>query len=224
MSESKVHAQGGWLMVKWIVILLVIVAGLYFFAYPEYTRRQEMEKADGGDVTCLGGCDSPEAHARFLKENSGEAADSSTEQPLDSARGAAEKSDSAGLASSSNPNAGSPTATPGTSAMVAPEAPSSAYPPSASNAAVDAPVVGPTTIQPGAMPVGLPPGLPTRDSESPNAPNGLRFAGSGAYQWYRQGNITWRVDTTTGRSCIIYATMEEWRKQIVMSHGCGRTA
>jgi hypothetical protein len=69
-----------------------------------------------------------------------------------------------------------------------------------------------------------PAGLPTSDSQSPNAPNGMRFGGSGNYQWYRQGNLTWRIDTASGRSCIIYATMEEWRKQIVYSHGCGRNA
>ncbi len=62
------------------------------------------------------------------------------------------------------------------------------------------------------------------DSRSPNAPNDLRFAGSGAYQWYRQGNLTWRIDTATGRSCIVYATLEEWQKQIVYTHGCGRSA
>jgi len=62
------------------------------------------------------------------------------------------------------------------------------------------------------------------DSQSANAPNGMRFGGTGTYQWYRQGNLTWRIDTASGRSCIIYATLEEWRKQIVYSHGCGRNA
>ena len=38
------------------------------------------------------------------------------------------------------------------------------------------------------------------DSQSPNAPNGALFTGSGAYQWYRQGNLTWRVDSRTGHS------------------------
>lgn len=66
-----------------------------------------------------------------------------------------------------------------------------------------------------------PTSLPATDTLAPNAPNGLAFAGTGAYQWYRQGDLTWRVDTKTGASCIDYATMEEWRKPIVYSHGCG---
>ena len=65
---------------------------------------------------------------------------------------------------------------------------------------------------------------PVADTVTPNPPNGMVFAGTGSYQWYRQGNLTWRVNTTTGSSCIVYATMEEWRKPIVMSHGCGRNA
>ena len=66
--------------------------------------------------------------------------------------------------------------------------------------------------------------LPVSDSQSANNPNGLHFGGSGKFQWYRQGNLTWRVDTASGHSCIDYATMEEWRKPIVSSHGCGRGA
>ena len=59
------------------------------------------------------------------------------------------------------------------------------------------------------------------DTIAPNPPNGLAFAGTGAYQWYRQGDLTWRVDSKSGASCIDYATMEEWSKPIVYSHGCG---
>lgn len=66
--------------------------------------------------------------------------------------------------------------------------------------------------------------LPVSDTQSPKAPDGLRFSGSGGYQWYRQGNLTWRVNTQTGASCIIYATMEEWHKPIVLQHGCGRSS
>ena len=207
-------------MVKWIVILLVIVAAmyfLYFFGYPAYVKHQQTLQAESGEVTCVG-CDSPEEHARFLKENSGETADGDSERKLTSARIAAEQAAAGETQSSTIPAAASPAVTPrnGSSTMVVPGDQSTAYPPAAGTA----PVVVPTTVQPGAMPAGL----PTRDTESANAPNGMRFAGSGTYQWYRQGNLTWRIDTSTGRSCIIYATMEEWRKQIVMSHGCGRNA
>ena len=67
-----------------------------------------------------------------------------------------------------------------------------------------------------------PAALPVADSVAPNPPNGMVFAGSGAYQWYRQGNITWRVDSKSGRACIAFATMEEWQKSIVINSGCGR--
>jgi hypothetical protein len=63
---------------------------------------------------------------------------------------------------------------------------------------------------------------PAADTISPNPPNGMTFAGSGRYQLYRQGNITWRLDTETGRSCIIFATDEEWKKPRVYKAGCGR--
>ena len=63
--------------------------------------------------------------------------------------------------------------------------------------------------------------LPASDTLSPTPPNGMAFGGSGKYQWYRQGNITWRINTQSGSSCIAYATMEEWQKPLVYTHGCG---
>jgi hypothetical protein len=50
----------------------------------------------------------------------------------------------------------------------------------------------------------------------------MTFSGSGRYQLYRQGNITWRLDTETGKSCVIFATDEEWRKPRVYHAGCGK--
>ena len=63
--------------------------------------------------------------------------------------------------------------------------------------------------------------LPTVDTLSPNAPAGMAFGGSGKFQWYRQGNLTWRINTQSGSSCIAFATMDEWQKPIVYQHGCG---
>jgi hypothetical protein len=60
------------------------------------------------------------------------------------------------------------------------------------------------------------------DTIAPNPPNGEVFAGKGKYQLYRQGNITWRLDTDTGKTCIIFATDEEWKKPKVLRAGCGR--
>jgi hypothetical protein len=62
---------------------------------------------------------------------------------------------------------------------------------------------------------------PTNDTISPNPPNGEVFAGKGRYQLYRQGNITWRLDTDTGRACVIFATDPEWKKPRVYRAGCG---
>lgn len=66
-----------------------------------------------------------------------------------------------------------------------------------------------------------PAAAPAADSQPELAPTGVRFGGSGKFQWYRQGNITWRIDTQSGATCIAFATMEEWKKPIVYSHGCG---
>jgi hypothetical protein len=66
-----------------------------------------------------------------------------------------------------------------------------------------------------------PAGVPAMDSQAENAPNGARFGGGGKFEWYRQGNITWRINTQSGSMCIAFATMEEWRKPIVSNHGCG---
>jgi len=58
--------------------------------------------------------------------------------------------------------------------------------------------------------------------ENGNGPNGATvFNGKGRYQLYRQGKITWRLDTDTGHACILLATEEEWRKPRVYQHGCG---
>lgn len=63
--------------------------------------------------------------------------------------------------------------------------------------------------------------VPAGDTISPNPPNGEVFAGKGRYQLYRQGNITWRLDTNTGRACVIFATDAEWKKPRVYRAGCG---
>lgn len=68
-----------------------------------------------------------------------------------------------------------------------------------------------------------PAALPASDTVAPNPPNGLAFGGTGRYQWYRQGNLTWRVDTNSGEACVAFATMHEWSNPIVYSHGCGNS-
>lgn len=63
--------------------------------------------------------------------------------------------------------------------------------------------------------------VPATDTIPANPTNGMVFAGTGRYQLYRQGSITWRLDTDSGHTCIVFATDEEWRKARVYSHGCG---
>ena len=77
---------------------------------------------------------------------------------------------------------------------------------------------GSQVTQGGQTPTGT---VPTGDTISPNPPNGMVFAGTGKYQLFRQGNITWRLNTDTGQTCIIFATDEEWKKPRVYRAGCG---
>jgi hypothetical protein len=64
---------------------------------------------------------------------------------------------------------------------------------------------------------------PAEDTINPNPTNGMVFAGRGKYQVYRQGNITWRLNTETGQTCVLFATDEEWKKPRVYHAGCGST-
>lgn len=62
---------------------------------------------------------------------------------------------------------------------------------------------------------------PSSDSIPRNPPNGLAFAGSGKFQLYRQGDITWRLNTQSGEACILFATDAQWRVHRVYQAGCG---
>ena len=64
---------------------------------------------------------------------------------------------------------------------------------------------------------------PATDSLPANPPNRAVFAGSGRFQVYRQGDLTWRVNTETGSPCILFATNEQWRKPVVYRNGCGNS-
>ena len=65
------------------------------------------------------------------------------------------------------------------------------------------------------------PAPPAGDSIPRNPPNGLAFAGAGKFQLYRQGDITWRLDTQTGNACILFATDTQWHRPRVYQAGCG---
>lgn len=62
---------------------------------------------------------------------------------------------------------------------------------------------------------------PEGDTIARNPPNGMVFSEKGRYQLYGQGNITWRLDSETGKTCIAFATEDEWKKAKVYRAGCG---
>jgi hypothetical protein len=62
--------------------------------------------------------------------------------------------------------------------------------------------------------------LPAARTISRNPPNGIVAAGSGKFELYRQGDLTFRLNTETGDACVLFATQAEWSKNIVYDHGC----
>ena len=62
--------------------------------------------------------------------------------------------------------------------------------------------------------------LPASQTLSRNPPTGIVAAGSGRFELYRQGDLTFRLNTDTGDACVLLATEAEWRKSIVYDHGC----
>ncbi len=193
-----------------IFLLVAIVVGGYIW-YKRYAAEKQL--ADG-DIQCVG-CMSPERKAEFLKENAGEDADGQSEHKTTrgniSAGGTATTGTSASTTEQTGTIVTGATATPTSTTNTAPAQNKIVYPsPATSGSTMTATAVAA--------------GLPLTDTVAPNPTNGMTFGGKGTYQWYRQGNLTWRVDTVTGRSCIVFATEEEWRKQIVLSHGCGGNA
>jgi hypothetical protein len=55
--------------------------------------------------------------------------------------------------------------------------------------------------------------------DSPLAPV-LSESSPGRFQVYRQGDLTWRLDTQTGETCVLLATNAEWRKPQIYKNGC----
>jgi len=220
--------MSGRTIVGLIVFVLVLIGG--FYVWNHYVQK---DQADSGAVHWVSGKPTPEEDARFKKENAGETADGQSEHKTLTAR----QDDATGFQDGAAAAGQTPT-TPiaGATAPAAPTVSTTAQPtpktttpepqPAPSTyPAAPAPSYAAQSYPPAPAPTyAAPVGMPMSDSQSANAPNGMRFGGSGKYQWYRQGNLTWRIDTASGRSCIIYATQEEWLKQIVYSHGCGRNA
>jgi hypothetical protein len=93
-----------------------------------------------------------------------------------------------------------------------------------------APTAAPT---PAATGTGAPASTPDSKSASPAPattesvplnripPNGMAYKGTGKFLIYRQGDLTWRLDSSTGNACVIFATNAQWSKPLVYDHGCG---
>jgi hypothetical protein len=62
--------------------------------------------------------------------------------------------------------------------------------------------------------------LPASEPLTRNPPSGIVAAGSGRFQLYRQGDLTFRLNTETGQACVLFATENQWRKPLVYDHGC----
>lgn len=183
--------------IVWRIVVVALIVAACVWGYRTYAQHQE---ANGGDVKCLFGCMTPAEKAAFALKNNGD----DTAPPSRPA---------AGTASLVN-----------TSVAQSPGAPALPVDPTPADRRVADPAAAPVAVAPAAPAGGAAPGLPRTDSMAPNAPNGMAFAGTGQYQLYRQGNLTWRLDTSTGHTCIAFATLDEWRKAIVANHGCGRNA
>jgi hypothetical protein len=63
--------------------------------------------------------------------------------------------------------------------------------------------------------------LPASETLSRNPPDHTILAGTGRFELYRQGDITWRMDTASGKACVLFATEAMWRRSLVYEHGCG---
>ena len=186
------------------MILLVVLVAAGVVGYYYFRHHQDEVRMASGEVTC-DGCMTPEQHAKFLRETAGETADSQSERRAKTPVTDDTRTVNAATTAASSSTATIPTASATDTQTVAAAQPVLMAPGSYTSNTVTS-------------------DAPKSDTIAPNPTNGMVFAGKGTYQWYRQGNLTWRVDTTSGRSCIIYATMDEWRKQIVLSHGCGHAA
>jgi hypothetical protein len=62
--------------------------------------------------------------------------------------------------------------------------------------------------------------LPSSQPLSRTPQNGIVTAGSGKYELFRQGDITYRLNTQNGQSCVLFATTAQWSKTLVYEHGC----
>jgi hypothetical protein len=81
--------------------------------------------------------------------------------------------------------------------------------PSASSAALIPQHPGPIAEQPAA------------NALSPHPPSGFVTPATQKFALYRQGDLTYRLNTQSGQACVLFASEDLWRKPLVYQHGCG---
>jgi hypothetical protein len=189
-----------------LIVLILILVGAYYTWQHYYGPQRQVAN---GAVHWENGQPTKEEKDRFARENAGETPDGQLEHKDETASESAAEI-AAGGTGYNGPD--------GRSLESRRETTQDPWP--RGEATRQALPTGSYALTNGGTPAGGP--LPAYDTQRRNAPDGMRFGGSGAYVLYRQGDLTYRVDTVTGSSCIAFATMEEWRKPIVYSHGCGR--
>lgn len=62
---------------------------------------------------------------------------------------------------------------------------------------------------------------PTANALSPHPPSGFVTPATQKFALYRQGDLTYRLNTQSGQACILLASEDLWRKPLVYQHGCG---
>jgi hypothetical protein len=63
--------------------------------------------------------------------------------------------------------------------------------------------------------------IPMAEPFNRNPQNGIVPVSGGKFQLYRQGDLTFRLNTETGQACVLFATQAQWSKTLVYEHGCG---
>jgi hypothetical protein len=177
---------------KRIVAILLLVAGVALGIF-WYVQRAKTRALNSGDV--------------YVREQPGE-----NPKPLPPSPPASAAAPAAPAPATPAPSPSASTTSP---AAPAPK-PSAAIIPSVTPAPVPA-TTRPATPSPSRQATGK---LPSLDSIPREAPSGALYAAAGKYQLYRQGDLTWRLNTDTGWACVIFATDTQWSKTRVWREGC----
>jgi hypothetical protein len=62
---------------------------------------------------------------------------------------------------------------------------------------------------------------PAANALSPHPPSGFVTPATQKFALYRQGDLTYRLNTQSGQACVLLATDALWQKPLVYQHGCG---